>query len=202
MPETRHQKKQKLLNVAQKIEVEKVEKQLSKARWGIPSRIVDHPRCRTIKYYFEIFLSPTERQTRKQEPEEYNRITSLIRGLKSDKSAVQNYIQNLIKQEQYSELEIFLKSVYTWQHEEGHPYPFANIGRKNKNKNKKKETETATDSDVEEITAEKLAAKPAEKLIWNFPVKDQEWSHEGILGYADGKQGVTRVKEEREREID
>ena len=58
----------------------------------------------------------------------------------------------------------------------------------------------ATDSDVEEITAEKLAEKPAEKLIWYFWGKAEEWSHEGILGYADGKQGVTRVKEERERD--
>ena len=58
----------------------------------------------------------------------------------------------------------------------------------------------ATDSDVEEITAEKLAAKPAEKLIWHFLV-DRQWAaYDGILGYADSKQGVTRVKEERERD--
>ena len=87
--------------------------------------------------------------------------------------------------------------MYTWEDKQG-SYPFANIGRKNKNKNKKRERETATDSDVEEITAEKLEEKPAENLESLFPGPDEDM--DGILGYAYGKQGVTRVK--REREID
>ena len=194
MPETRHQKKQKLLNVAQKIEVEKVEKQLSKARWGIPSRIVDHPQYTKIQHYFEVLLRQSKRPTRRHETEtggteEYKRITSFIRRIRplSDKTRVQNYIQNLIKQEQYSELETLLNHVYAYEYEQG-PYPFA--------------TETETDSDVEEITTEKLAEKKqAQKLIWHSPSTDPHWSYDDdILAYADGKQGeVTRVKEERER---
>ena len=46
--------------------------------------------------------------------------------------------------------------------------------------------------------AEKLAEKPAENLESLFPGPDEDM--DGILGYAYGKQGVTRVK--REREID
>ena len=103
MPEARHQKKQKILNVAQKIEVENVDKQQTKARWGIPSQIVEKPGA--INGYFEIFLRPRERQTRRHEKqtgtEEYKRITSLLRGLKSDVGpTVNTYIHNLIKQRQ------------------------------------------------------------------------------------------------------
>ena len=187
MPEKRkkHQKK-KLLNVAQNIEVEKVE-----ARWGIPSWIVDDPQYTKIHYYFEVREVHTVRPTRRRETETggteyYKKITSFIRGPCGDDGArVMSYMKNMIRQEQYRELETLLNHVYAFEMGKG-PYPFAMFRQKRiKKKNE-------TDSDVEEITTEKLAEKKQpQKRIWHSASED------GILAWANGKQGrVTAVKEE------
>ena len=186
MPETRPQK-QKLLNVAQNFEVGK-EKQLSKARWGIPSSIVDHPQYTKIRYYFEVREVRTVRPTRRRETETggteyYTKITSFMRRIPpGDKPRVRRHMQNLINTMKYRELETLLNHVYA--HEiMGGPYPFA----------------TETDSDVEEITTEKLAEKKQpQKLIWHSASTAADWDYdEDILAWANGKQGgVTAVKEE------